>query len=186
MNDKEVIKSVVEGNTQKYEKIVKKYQNRIISYIYNMIKDYQTAEDLTQEVFMKVYDALEKYNPDYKFSTWLYSIASNHTIDFIRKRSIDTTSLDEPLETKNGKLYSDPESDKLSPRDELRGREVGERLEEGMNQLKLKYREMLVLRHLNGLSYKEIAEVKDLPLGTVKTRIHRAREQLKENIKDTD
>lgn len=146
-----------------------------------MVGNYETALDLSQEVFIKVYGSLDRYNPDFKFSTWIYKIASNTAIDYLRKQSVPVTSLysvsgdDEefelPIPSKNP-----------SPERVLEHSERSAQIEEVISKLPPRYRELIVLRHVSELSYDEIAEVTGLPLGTVKNRIFRAREAMRKHL----
>lgn len=182
--DADIVKAVLDGDPDEYEKLVVKYQKPIVNYICRMIRDYQLALDLAQDVFIKAYESLDSYDSKYKFSTWIYRIASNHTIDYIRKKKLDTSSIDKPIRTSDGEMDFQVETHSPSPEDLVRGREIGSALEEAVGKLSEDYRELIVLRHLNGLSYVEIAEVQNIPIGTVKTRLFRARRELMKLMED--
>ncbi len=177
-NDNDIVKAVLAGEQNEFEKLVIKYQKAIVNYICNMTKDYQTALDLSQDVFIKTYESLVSFDPQFKFSTWLYRIASNHTIDYFRKKKVPALSFDAPIQLKDGEIETDFGSDNITPLDDLRNKELGMALEKALGQISEEYRELIVMRHINGLSYNEIADVKNIPLGTVKTRIFRARREL--------
>ncbi len=177
-NDNDIIAAVLAGNKSEFEKIVIKYQKPIVNFIYKMTNNYQTSLDLSQDVFIKTYESLERFDSKYKFSTWLYRIASNHTIDFFRKKKITALSIDKPVQMEDGEMEMQIQSSSLTPDDELRGRELGVALDEALSQLNIEYKELIIMRHVNGLSYNEIADTKGIPLGTVKTRIFRARREL--------
>jgi RNA polymerase sigma-70 factor (ECF subfamily) len=146
-----------------------------------MVGNYETALDLTQEVFIKVYSSLGRYNPEFKFSTWIYKIASNTAIDYLRKQSVTVS----PLYMVSG----DDEEFELpipakgpSPERALERTERSAQIEEAISKLPPRYRELIVLRHVSEFSYDEIAEVTGLPLGTVKNRIFRAREAMRKHL----
>ena len=181
-SDKKIIDRVLQGETEVFEVLIKRYQIPIINYVYRMMGDYETAVDLSQEVFLKVYLSLDKYDKSYKFSTWLYKIACNKTIDYLRKRRLSTVSIDDvPQGEEEGRPFEIP-SDNPGPDELFFSRDLQERIDKSMEDLPEDYRQLLILRHVNGLSYNEIAEVTHLPLGTVKNRIFRARQRLKEMV----
>lgn len=162
--------------------LLKRYQIPIINYVYRMMGNYDTAVDLSQEVFLKVYLSLDKYDKTYKFSTWLYKIASNQTIDYLRKKKLNVVSIDHvPDSEEEGRPFEIP-SNNPGPEELFFSKDLQERIESLLETLPEDYKELLVLRHVNGLSYNEIAEVTNLPLGTVKNRIFRARRELKEKV----
>lgn len=181
-SDKKIIDRVLRGETEVFEVLIKRYQIPIINYVYRMMGDYETAVDLSQEVFLKVYLSLDKYDKAYKFSTWLYKIASNQTIDHLRKRKLKTVSIDQPPESQDDARPFEIASSNPGPDELFFSKDLQERIEAALGALPEEYRELLVLRHVNGLSYNEIAEVSRLPLGTVKNRIFRARKKLKEIV----
>ena len=149
-----------------------------------MVGNRDDALDLSQEIFLKVFQALDRYNPEYKFSTWLFRIAGNAAIDHLRKRRPRTVPLETPDPDGPGPL-SAPEykrSTGLDPYGELRNAERGKAISRAIEELPADFRELIALRHFAGLSYEEIAEVKDMPLGTVKNKLFRARAVLKERL----
>jgi RNA polymerase sigma-70 factor (ECF subfamily) len=144
-----------------------------------MVGDYDTALDLTQDVFIKVYASLERYRSEFKFSTWIYRIAHNTAIDHLRRTSGARVE-DLELESEDGKTYEKPlMSSALTPEQESERAERRAEIEEVVQQLPPAYRELIVLRHGHDMSYDEIAEVTGLPLGTVKNRIFRARDAMR-------
>jgi len=149
-----------------------------------MVRNQHEAEDLTQEAFIKVYNSLNSFNEEYAFSTWLFKIATNNCIDYFRKRKLQTLSLDKPIQYKDSEMqqeYPDPE---LNAEKILIARERSRIIHEAINSLPKKYYRAIDLRHRAEKSYEEIAEILDLPLGTVKARIFRAREMLNKLLKD--
>lgn len=181
-SDQDIVEAVLAGHQHRFAELVERYQRPIVNYVYRMIHNYEDAVDLSQDVFLKAYSALDSYRPKYPFPAWLFRIARNATIDEIRRRRLSTVSLDEPLETSDGRIDRDPVGEDADPEDLLLETELHERVEAAMAALPDKYREPLVLRHAAEMSYDEIADALELPLGTVKTRIFRAREALRDTL----
>src|ERR687889_878708 len=158
----------------------RRYQRPIVAYVYRMVGDYDSALDLAQEVFIKVYNSLGRYRPEFKFSTWIYRIAHNAAIDHLRRLG-STRTEEMEIEGHEGTTFEKPLASKaLTPEQETERGERRAEIEEVVAQLSPAYRELIVLRHSHDLSYDEIAEVTSLPLGTVKNRIFRAREAMRE------
>lgn len=178
LTDAELIAKALGGREESFEEIVNRYQRPIVSYVYRMLSDYDASLDVTQEVFIKVYNSLERYSADYKFSTWLYRIAHNAAIDHIRRNSKNLQSLE--TENQNGTYELQLESPRPTPEKERQNSEWRTEIEAVVRCLPAVYRELIILRHAKDLSYGEIAEVTDLPLGTVKNRLFRAREMMRE------
>ena len=176
--DAVLVKRAIRGRDDSFEELVRRYQRPIVSYVYRMTGDYEAGLDLTQEVFIKVYNSLARYRPEYKFSTWIYRIAHNTAIDHLRRQSTREHELTAPAAdggTYERPIASDsPDPEQLSERAERRAE-----IEDVVQNLPPSYRELIVLRHAHDLSYDEIAEVTGLPLGTVKNRIFRAREAMR-------
>ena len=178
LEDSELIAISISGSEDSFEELVRRYQRPIVSYIYRMLNDYDGSLDVAQEVFIKVYKSLERYSSDYKFSTWLYRIAHNAAIDHIRKRSGKEQSLE--TENQEGTFQLQLESPRPNPEQDREQSEWRVEIESVVKCLPTVYRELIVLRHSKDLSYGEIAEVTNLPLGTVKNRLFRAREMMRE------
>jgi len=177
--DKLLVKKAVEGDDRSFEMIVRKYENPMINYIGQTLRNYNLALEFTQEVFLKAYKALHTFNPKYKFKTWLFKIASNHIIDYWRKKKIKYISMDHPL--KEGETFNPPQIDssEMPAHQRLELRELGKKIDKALDLIPSELRELFVCRHINELSYEEIAEIKNLPIGTVKNRVFQAKEQLK-------
>src|SRR4029079_5120757 len=178
LSDAELIGVSIKGREDSFEELVRRYQRPIAGYVFRMLGDYDSSLDVTQEVFIKVYNSLNRYSSDYKFSTWLYRIAHNAAIDHLRRNSVNQQS----LETENGEGAYQLQLESSSPTPE-QDRERSEwRAEIGtvVKCLPAAYRDLILLRHSRDLSYDEIAEVTGLPLGTVKNRLFRAREMMRE------
>ena len=183
-DDRAVVEAVLSGRQHRYAELVDRYQSQIVNYVCRMLGNYEDAVDLSQDVFLKAYSALGSYRPQYPFPAWLFRIARNAAIDEIRKRRLSTVSLDAPMEFEDGQAGRDVESQGLDPQDSYLGLEFADRISSAIDQLPEKYREPIVLRHAADLSYEEIADALELPIGTVKTRIFRARDALRQSLGD--
>lgn len=182
-SDRELVEIALKGEKKAFEALILRYQNGIINYIYRMILDMDEAMDLAQEVFIRAFFSLSTYNPIYSFSTWIYKIASNLTIDYLRKKrrkNFNTESLS--LTNRETEI---PDH-RMSPVKSLDREMFYEKLENAINMLPESLREFIILRDINELSYNEIAEIKNLPLGTVKNKIFRGREILRKLLEEED
>ena len=184
LEDGEIVRRVLDGEEGLFELLVKRYQVRVVSHVTRMIGSREDALDLSQEIFLKVFQALSRFNPAYKFSTWLFRIAGNAAIDHLRKRRPRTVPLEAPESDAGGGQSFPPEqrATGLDPYGELRNTERGKAISRAIQDLPPDFRELIALRHFAGLSYEEIAEVKKMPLGTVKNKLFRARVVLKERL----
>ena len=184
--DQEVVELARKAEETAYRELLRRYQRPVFSLIYRMVRDRELAEDLSQETFVKVLNALDRYRPEYKFSSWVFKIANNAAIDHLRRKELDTLSLEggpdattpERVEATALQLGDSAES----PLDELEARELGSTIERAIAKLRPEYRSCIILRHVDGRPYDEIAVMLELPLGTVKTYIHRARAELRESL----
>jgi RNA polymerase sigma-70 factor, ECF subfamily len=182
-SDELLITRILAGEAELYETLITRYERPIVNFIYRMIGDYEQALDLAQEVFFKAYRSLERFDPTFRFSTWLYRIASNRSIDHLRKQAPVLLSLSDPKENEKGpEGVIQLKSAAHGPEDLLASRELGEQISHAIDNLPAHYRELILLRHLQGMSYEEIARMKRLPLGTVKNRLFRAREVLRKRL----
>jgi RNA polymerase sigma-70 factor (ECF subfamily) len=180
--DEELVHRVLAGEEQLFEVLVRRYQVRIHSHVARMVGNRDDALDLSQEIFVKVFHALSRYNPEFKFSTWLFRIAGNAAIDYLRKRRPRTVPLEQPALSgdREGVSSFEYKNPGLDPFAELRNTERGQAIARAIAGLPPEFRELITLRHFTGLSYEEIAEIKQMPLGTVKNKLFRARAVLKE------
>jgi RNA polymerase sigma-70 factor (ECF subfamily) len=182
-SDEAVVARVLSGEDDLFGMLVRRYQTRVHAHVAKMIGQRDDALDLTQEIFLKVYQALSRFNPEYKFSTWLFRIAGNAAIDHLRKKRLKTVPLEVPDPDGQGRVSSQEYSSAdLDPYGLLRNLERGNAISRAIADLPLEFRELIALRHFAGLSYEEIAEVKEMPLGTVKNKLFRARAVLKERL----
>jgi len=178
LTDGELISIAIGGRADGFEELVRRYQRPITGYVFRMLGDYESSLDVTQEVFIKVYNSLSKYSPEYKFSTWLYRIAHNAAIDHMRRNSVNAQSLE--AENADGSYQIQIESSRPSPEQDHERTEWRAEIEAVVKCLPPAYRDLILLRHSQDLSYDEIAEVTGLPLGTVKNRLFRAREMMRD------
>lgn len=178
LTDVELIAKAISGREDGFEELVRRYQRPITNYVFRMLNDYDASLDVTQEVFIKVYNSLARYSSEYKFSTWLYRIAHNAAIDYIRRRSPNEQSIE--TENKDGAYQLQIESPNPTPEQDRERSEWRTEIEAVVKCLPAVYRELILLRHAQDLSYDEIAEITNLPLGTVKNRLFRAREMMRE------
>ncbi|HXG83842.1 MAG TPA: sigma-70 family RNA polymerase sigma factor [Pyrinomonadaceae bacterium] len=182
LTDGELIEKAIGGREDGFEELVRRYQRPITAYVYRMLNNYDASLDVTQEVFIKVYNSLNRYSSDYKFSTWLYRIAHNAAIDYMRKNSVSQQSIE--AENADGSYQLQIECPNPSPEQERERSEWRREIESVVKCLPTVYRELILLRHSQDLSYDEIAEITGLPLGTVKNRLFRAREMMREIFSD--
>ena len=182
LSDQDVVLQARDGRQAAYRELVRRYERPIFSLIYRMVRNREQAEDLSQETFVKALNAIESYRPEYKFSSWIFKIANNVSIDHLRRRELDTLSLDgsphaltpEAIQASALQLGDRQET----ALEELEAKELGGEIEQAISTLRPEYRACILLRHVEGRPYEEIATMLDLPLGTVKTYIHRARGEL--------
>jgi RNA polymerase sigma-70 factor (ECF subfamily) len=186
LSDQEVVARAREGREAAYRELIRRYERPVFSLVFRMLRDRELAEDLTQETFVKALNAVESYRPEFKFSSWIFKIANNAAIDHLRRRELQTLSLEgspnavtpEAMEATALQIRSATET----PLQELEARELGGQIEAAIAGLRPEYRSCILLRHVEGRAYEEIAEILDLPLGTVKTYIHRARNELRTRL----
>ena len=179
-DDQVLIKEILDGKKSSFEELMKKYNRKIYNFVYRMVRDEEIAVELTQDFFIKIYNVFSKYNFKYKFSTWAYRICYNLVIDYLRKNRVYIDSLDNNISHKQmleSRNYVFENGFTQLEKEELR-----EYLWEIVDSISIKYRELILLRYLQGLKYDEIAEITELPVGTVKNRIFKAKEILRMEI----
>ena len=184
--DADVVALAQQGRESAYRELIRRYERPVFSLVFRMVRDRALAEDLAQETFIKVLNNIDRYVPEFKFSSWLFKIANNLAIDHLRRRQLPTISMHgAPDATSASRIEAttfDVASDGESALDELEARELGTAIEKAIAALRPEYRSCIMLRHVEGRSYEEIAATLDLPLGTVKTYIHRARHELRKAL----
>jgi len=182
-SDKTLVEMCLRGDERAAREIVLRFERPVFSLIHRMVRDRELAEDLAQETFVRTLNNLKRYDASYKFSSWLFKIGYNLTIDHLRKKELDVVSIqgapdavtpDQQAATAITLVTKDERPDEL-----LAAREMGSEIESAIDALRPDYRTAILLRHVEGYAYEEIASIMDVPLGTVKTYIHRARNELK-------
>ena len=181
--DQEVVTRARKGEEAAYRELVRRYERPVFSLVFRMVRNRELAEDLSQETFIKVLNALDSYRPEYKFSSWVFKIANNAAIDHLRRRELDTLSLEGSPHAETPQMV-EATALQIGERgenqlEEVENKELGGEIEEAIAKLRPEYRTCILLRHVEGRAYEEIAEILNLPLGTVKTYIHRARNELR-------
>ncbi|PAU95540.1 RNA polymerase subunit sigma-24 [Aliifodinibius salipaludis] len=184
LEDDVLVKKAKGGDEKAYKKLVDKYERALYFHILKMVKDREQVEDLVQEAFVKAFDNLNTYSTNYAFSTWLYRIATNNTIDYLRKKKLKTLSIDKPKKTRDGEMQMQLPDDSASTDRDIIKKQRKEIVQNAIEKLPEKYRKVIQLRHMEEKSYKEISDILDKPLGTVKAHIFRARELLYKALKD--
>jgi RNA polymerase sigma-70 factor (ECF subfamily) len=183
-SDEELVADVLAGDRDLYGEIVLRYQGRLVNYLFRLLRNLDDAHDLAQEVFLKVYRALDRFDPRYRFSTWLFRVGQNAAIDHIRKRRLQVVSIQRPDAESGGDREWEFPSPDPTPYGDTRNIERGQAIQEAVAALPWEYRELIVLRHFGELSYEEIATLKEMPLGTVKNKLFRGRQMLKQTLKE--
>jgi RNA polymerase sigma-70 factor (ECF subfamily) len=190
LDDRELATLAAKGRELAFRELLSRYERPVFSLIYRMVRNRALAEDLSQEAFVRAFNAIGSYKTSYKFSNWIFKIANNHTIDHLRKRKLDTVSIDGSPHAQTAEEASQSrlvvESTDETPLEYVEHKELGSQIERAVGELREEYRTVILLRHVEGYAYEEIAEIMDLPLGTVKTYLHRARNELKKRLVQAD
>lgn len=177
--DNALVRRALKGDRKAFEMIILRYQQPLLNYLGRLTGDREQAQDFTQEVFLKVHSSLSSFEPRFKFSTWLFKIASNFMIDFWRKKRISAVSLDRARSDEETllSLQVPDAGPQVAKKYELT--QIKKRIEAALERVPEELRELFVLRHINEFSYEEIAEIKELPVGTVKNRVFQTKEILR-------
>jgi RNA polymerase sigma factor (sigma-70 family) len=178
-----LIKEALSGDQKAYKRLLELHRTTIFHIIFKIVHNKEEADDLVQETFMKAFCSLASYKKEYRFTTWLYKIAANSSIDYLRKKKLETFSIDEPVETKDGERGIELADWTYNPEQDFSSKQKIFSIEQAIDSLPKKYREVIVFRHKQDKPYEEIAEILKIPVGTVKARIFRARELLKKKLK---
>jgi len=185
-SDKDLVELCLQGDERAAREILVRFERPVFSLIHRMVRDRELAEDLAQETFVRTLNNLKRYDPSYKFSSWLFKIGYNLTIDHLRKKELavvsmqgapDAVTADQQAATAITLMSRDERPDEL-----LEARQLGSEIEKAIGTLRPEYQTAILLRHVEGYAYDEIAEIMNVPLGTVKTYIHRARNELKSTL----
>ncbi len=184
-----LVEKAKNGNQQAYAELLGRYRDSIYFMMLKMVKNADDADDLTIEAFGKAFSRLDQYTPNFAFSTWLFRIASNNSIDFIRKKRIQVTSMDTGYTTSDGEvIFIEAKAEHHNPEESMMHHQKIKLMRELVDKLKPRYRDLVIKRYFEELSYEEIAEELNLPLGTVKAQLFRARDflaQLMQNQKES-
>ena len=181
-SDAELARDALAGSEAAYRELVARYATPAVNFIHRLIRDRALAEDLAQEGFLRVYQRLNTYDADRKFSSWFFQVLRNITIDYLRVNRLPTASLDELEEAGNRGAAVDRES--ASPEEAAEQGELASAMAAALSRIRPEYREVVVLRYQEGMTHPEIAEILGLPSGTVKTYLHRARKELADLLSD--
>lgn len=186
--DYNLIRAALEKNDQKaYAELMGRYRDSVYFMLLKMVNNKDDADDLTIEAFGKAFKRLNQYTPTFAFSTWLFKIASNNCIDFIRRKKMITFSIDKTFENDEGSEMSvNIKADGLNPEEHLVKKQKVKHMREIVEKLKPRYRVLVELRYFDELSYEEISDKLELPLGTVKAQLFRAREFLANIMKNSE
>jgi RNA polymerase sigma factor (sigma-70 family) len=179
--DRRLIESAIAGDRTAFDRLMTKYRKSVYYVIFKMIRNPEDAEDLTQDTFVKAYGSMTRFDPKFAFSTWLFKIATNNCIDFIRKRKMQLLSINDGAGSEDGTaFYLQIVDPALIPYDQILRHQRKEYLLMAIEQLPARYQELIQLRYFQELSYEEVATTLNIPLGTVKAQLHRSRELLNE------
>jgi RNA polymerase sigma-70 factor (ECF subfamily) len=180
LEDSAVVRRILKGEEDLFALLVERYRTRLFRFVERYTNDAEDARDVTQEVFLKVYGALDSFDPRYKFSTWIFRIAGNAAIDHLRRRKVRALPLELPLDDEGQERRVEPRETRPDPLEDLTRSRLRKALDEAIERLPDEYRELISLRHYGELPYEEIAELKRMPLGTVKNKLFRARQALRD------
>lgn len=183
LDDADLVRRVLGGDEEAFADLVRRWEPRLRAYVGQIVKTPEEARDLVQEAFLRAWSNLDQYNPTFRFSTWLFRIAHNLAIDQLRRRRQSLVSLEVGEDDEGSALVLDPADPRRGPLADLANRELAEALAREIHNLPAAYRELVTLRHFVGLAYHEIAELKGLPLGTVKNKLFRAHSVLREALR---
>ena len=186
VEDKELVAQALKGEEAAYAELLERFRRPIFSLIYRMVRDRELAEDLAQESFVKAFNNLDSYKPSYRFSSWLFKIANNHAIDHLRRARLKTISIHGSPHATDAQREEETrivlEASGETPEQEVVALELGGEIETAISRLRPEYQTAVILRHIESRPYEEIAEIMDVPIGTVKTFLHRARAELREGL----
>ena len=172
-SDEQLVRLSLDGNEDAFTTLVRRYQRRLTAFLGQLVGDLEVARELCQEAFIRAWSALDRFNPTYRFSTWLFRIGHNLAIDHLRRRRLKTVALYR-TDHDGEEVELVVEDDTKDPLGHFENGELAASLRDAIDDLRPEYRELVLLRHFGGLSYQEIADLKDMPLGTVKNKLFRA------------
>jgi len=182
--DAALVKRAIAGDQKAFKSLARRYKNAVALIVFKLVRDRTQVEDLTQEVFIKAFQHLDDFDYAHQFASWLFKIANNHCIDYIRKKKLRVYSIDDQVKTEDGEIeYEIPDSTYEPDLNMLREQKA-RLIHHAIDSLPKKYREVIILRHQEELSYDEIAEETGLPVNTIKVQLFRAREMMYKYLKD--
>lgn len=173
LTDAELVSQCIQGDSGAFEEIVTRYKKLVYSVVYKMINDKEEVHDVAQEVFIRLYKSLDKYNPEYRMSTWIVKITTNLCLDTLRKKKQDTVALDDAIGVSSP--VDTPEESLIKSQRSLL-------IKKAINELPEKYKVLIILFHNNGMSYEEMTKIVDEPMSIIKNRLYRARLMLKDKL----
>lgn len=186
LEDFTLVKEAQNGSQSAYKILMDRYREQVYMMMFKIVKNKDDADDLVLEAFGKAFRSLDSYTPNFAFSTWLFRIATNNCIDFVRKRRLNTYSIDQNIESDSKQEFSSTlKSDNLDPEENFMHGQKTKTVQEMLLQLPEKYKRILIMRYYEDLSYQEIAHEEDIPLGTVKAQLFRAKELLFELVQQS-
>lgn len=181
--DERLVELALAGDELAFAKLVRRYQRRLTAFLAQLVGDVELARELCQETFIRAWSALVRFDPRYRFSTWLFRIAHNLGIDYLRRRRLHTVSMFR-MDSEGGEVEVVVPDTKKDPYGHCENQELARQIRTAVEQLRPEYRELVLLRHFGGLSYQEIAEFKEMPLGTVKNKLFRAHSVLRKALQE--
>lgn len=182
--DIQLVEQALKGNQFAYDKLMKKYRSTISFVLLRIIQDKSEVEDIVQEVFINTFKSLNTYKKQYSFFSWIYKIALNKGIDYLRKKKLQTFSINKPINTKNGEMQFELPDSTYEPDKQIIASERAALVQWAIEQLPAKYKKVIIMRHQEEKDYAEIAKELKLPIGTVKVHIFRARELLNKYLRN--
>ena len=183
-NDLELIKATLRGDRGSFAAMVEKYKDMVFNLAYRMTGKLADAEDLTQEIFLKVYRKLSKFDLSREFGPWIYTVSVNACNTYFRRKRYLVISLSQPKQLEDGEIYPEIGSDAENPERELAKKDGQARVQKIISSLPVRFRAIFILRYIENKQYREIAEIANLPLGTVKTYLFRGQKLLAEKLKE--
>lgn len=182
--DYEIVRRAINKDRNAYKELMDKYRFPLQMVVRKIVFDEKEVDDLVQEAFIKAFNSIHTFNFEFAFSTWLYKIATNNSIDYLRKRRLKTYSMDTPVKQKDGETQQEYADNVPTVEKEMIAGERSEQIAKAIEELPEKYRRVILMRHQDEMSYEDISEELELPLGTVKARIFRGRELLNKSLRD--
>lgn len=181
--DLRLINKALRGDQAAYQKLVNKYKPTITFVLYRIVQDKDDVEDVVQEVFINTFRSLKSFKKEYSFFSWIYKIALNKGIDYLRKKRLQTFSIDKPISAKDGEMHFEVPDSTYEPDKHIIASEKSALIQQAIDKLPVKYKRVIIMRHMEEKDYSEIAEELKLPIGTVKVHIFRARELLNKYLR---